>query len=387
MKPNLSATDQAFERQVVRFVQRYGPKVDESWRTRAVQQRWQARLTEYGWSVPSWPKQYGGPDWTPTQKYLWYRTCARAMSGYAEPDAIARVGPLLIQWGSQAQQDEYLAEIRTFAQQWCVGYVEPMVGTDLRLFSTTVAHDGEGWHLNGCKVAVFDAQYADKMCCLVCLKDRMSRDESGQRFAFVIVDMHSPGLTLHRQQTLDGESVFRVEFEQVHLAPNCIIGPVGHGGQHAALMDTHLFGVLGRSGVVGAQLELLQQQMRGLAEEDELQRRVSEAEIELVGLEALEIRFTDALQHNLPMPFPLTLLRIRASQLEEKMGTLLVESFGYYALPYPDEITSHNESEIGPERVSGAKAASRSRLAQLTKSAYMDTSLDLQDQLARVLKL
>ncbi len=369
------------------FVQRHGCKVDERWHTHAVQQRWQAALIEYGWSVPSWPKQYGGPDWTPTQKYLWYRTCAHAMPGYTEPDAVARIGPLLIQWGTQAQQDEYLADIRTFELQWCVGYVEPMVGTDLTLFSTTVAHDGESWHLNGCKVAVFGAQYADKMCCLVCLEGRMPSDKPEPRFAFVIVDMASPGLTRHRQQNIDGESVYRVEFEHVHLAPNCIIGPVGDGVQHAALMDTHLFGVLGRSGVVAAQLELLQQQMRGLTEEDGLQRRVTEAEIELVGLEALETRFADALARSLPVPFPLTLLRIRASQLEEKMGTLLVESFGYYALPYPDEIMSHNESEIGPERVKGAQAASRGRLAQLTKSAYMDTSLDLQDQLARILKL
>ena len=31
-----------------------------------------------GWSAPSWPKQYGGAELTPTQKYIFEQECAKA---------------------------------------------------------------------------------------------------------------------------------------------------------------------------------------------------------------------------------------------------------------------------------------------------------------------
>ena len=29
---------------------------------------WHRILAKKGWSAPSWPKEFGGTDWTPTQK-------------------------------------------------------------------------------------------------------------------------------------------------------------------------------------------------------------------------------------------------------------------------------------------------------------------------------
>ena len=46
-------------------------------RTPPVRQ-WFDALVARGWSVPSWPVEFGGTGWTPTQHYIWDRETARA---------------------------------------------------------------------------------------------------------------------------------------------------------------------------------------------------------------------------------------------------------------------------------------------------------------------
>ena len=40
--------------------------------------RWQKILANQGWFAINWPKEYGGTDWTPTQKYIFQNELAAA---------------------------------------------------------------------------------------------------------------------------------------------------------------------------------------------------------------------------------------------------------------------------------------------------------------------
>ena len=40
--------------------------------------RWQKILADKGWGAPHWPVEWGGTDWTPTQRYLFALECFRA---------------------------------------------------------------------------------------------------------------------------------------------------------------------------------------------------------------------------------------------------------------------------------------------------------------------
>ena len=37
-----------------------------------------ARIAAKGWAAPLWPKEHGGPGWTPAQHYVFEAECARA---------------------------------------------------------------------------------------------------------------------------------------------------------------------------------------------------------------------------------------------------------------------------------------------------------------------
>src|SRR5664279_113531 len=39
---------------------------------------WQRALHRKGWGAPGWPVQYGGPDWTSAQRWIFEAECARA---------------------------------------------------------------------------------------------------------------------------------------------------------------------------------------------------------------------------------------------------------------------------------------------------------------------
>ena len=56
---------------------------------------WHKVLAKKGWVAPSWPKEWGGTDWTSTQKYIFSEETARA-------DAIAELGIL---WSSTPLHD------------------------------------------------------------------------------------------------------------------------------------------------------------------------------------------------------------------------------------------------------------------------------------------
>jgi alkylation response protein AidB-like acyl-CoA dehydrogenase len=39
---------------------------------------WHRVLADKGWVAPAWPKEYGGPGWTSTQRYIWSEETAAA---------------------------------------------------------------------------------------------------------------------------------------------------------------------------------------------------------------------------------------------------------------------------------------------------------------------
>ena len=79
--------------------------------------------------------------------------------------------------------------------------------------------------------------------------------------------------------------------------------------------------------------------------------KISKVEIDLMALEYTELRAVSAAnQGNVPGT-EVNLLKIRGSEMQQKISELLVEAIGYYANPFvPDSFQSGcNEESIGPD--------------------------------------
>jgi len=79
MELKFSAADRAFRDEVRAFLEAELPTdIRERWKNnpnvlypeKDDLVRWHKILDRKGWAVPSWPVEWGGTGWTPTQRYI-----------------------------------------------------------------------------------------------------------------------------------------------------------------------------------------------------------------------------------------------------------------------------------------------------------------------------
>ena len=84
MNLDFTAEENAFREEVRAFIaENYPPELrkaqdEDRQLTKEEYLSWHKVLAKKGWVAPSWPKEYGGTGWTPTQKYIWSEETARA---------------------------------------------------------------------------------------------------------------------------------------------------------------------------------------------------------------------------------------------------------------------------------------------------------------------
>ncbi|MCH2098288.1 MAG: acyl-CoA dehydrogenase family protein, partial [Pseudomonadales bacterium] len=178
MDLKLREEDLAFQQEVRAFINEYWPAEVRNARSTATRfeesgghapevRRWIDGLNEKGWAVPNWPAEWGGTNWSPTQKYIWDKETAGAECPQLSAFGARMLAPVLYTWGTDAQKDRFLPLIREERMIWCQGYSEPGAGSDLAALQTRAVRDGDDYVVNGTKIWTSGAHVADWMFCLV----------------------------------------------------------------------------------------------------------------------------------------------------------------------------------------------------------------------------
>src|SRR3546814_16076524 len=89
---------------------------------------WHRTLHAQGWIAPNWPKEYGGPGWTVTQKYVYDEEASLAGAPRVIAFGITMCGPVLMRFGTDAQKQHFLPKILSGDIIFCQGYSEPGSG-------------------------------------------------------------------------------------------------------------------------------------------------------------------------------------------------------------------------------------------------------------------
>jgi alkylation response protein AidB-like acyl-CoA dehydrogenase len=141
--------------------------------------------------------------------------------------ALGMVGPTLIEVGTEAQKQRYLAKMLTCEEIWCQGYSEPGSGSDLASLQTRAVLDGDEFVIHGQKVWTSYAHDA-AFCFLLARTDTTVPKHQG--LSCLIVDMHSPGITIRPLKQITGESEFNeVFFENVRVPRDNLVGELNNG--------------------------------------------------------------------------------------------------------------------------------------------------------------
>ncbi len=136
-------------------------EVDGNFEHREVME-WHKVLFGRGWSAPHWPAEYGGPGLDAASRFILTEELELAGAPQLSPFGLSMVGPLLMQFGTDAQKKRFLPKILAGEEVWCQGYSEPNAGSDLASLRLRAEDDGQGhFVMNGQKTWTTHAQYAD----------------------------------------------------------------------------------------------------------------------------------------------------------------------------------------------------------------------------------
>jgi alkylation response protein AidB-like acyl-CoA dehydrogenase len=196
----------------------------------AASKDWQATLFRGGWAGITWPKAYGGRGASLVEQLIFSEECAAAKA----PDsinlsvALGLVGPTLMACGTPEQQARFLPRILRGDDIWCQGFSEPNAGSDLAALRTRGELDGDEVVVTGQKIWTSFAQYADWCILVVRTNSQPARKHEGM--TFLLVDMHSPGITIRPLVEMTGEAWFNeVFFDAVRVPRANVVGQIDRG--------------------------------------------------------------------------------------------------------------------------------------------------------------
>src|SRR5438552_10901936 len=296
---------------------------------------WQKALHKKGWGAPGWPVEYGGPDWTPAQRWIFETESARAGAPNVNVMGVKMVGPVIIGFGSEAQKDFYLPRILSGEDYWCQGYSEPGSGSDLASLKTRAVRDGDDYIINGTKIWTTHAHHANRMFAQVRTNDT-ERQQDG--ISFILIDMTTPGITTRPILTIGGDhEVNQVFFDDVRVPIANRVGEEGKGWTYGKYLLEFERG----AGIASAKLREALRTISDLAESDvtgraiddpDIAMRMSEVEVDIDALEMTELRVLSALQTGQNPGAVSSILKLRNSEIRQAVTRLGVDVIGHDAL-------------------------------------------------------
>ena len=318
--------------------------------------RWQKTLYEQGWAAPNWPVEYGGTGWTPVQKYIFANENAKANAPAIVPFGLGMVGPVIYTYGNEAQKKKFLPGILASDVWWCQGYSEPGSGSDLASLKMKAERVGNDYVLNGTKTWTTLGHMADWIFCLVRTSSDVARRQEG--ISFILVDMATEGVSVKPIITIEGDrEVNEVHFENVKVPAENLIGEEGKGWTYGKVLLQHERTSI--AGVARSQYRLsrLKEKIRNsdntqpsLTGDNDFLKKIGQLEIELKALEFTELRTLAAVSVGKAPGPESSLLKIRGTEIQQKLDELFMEAAGYFSLPYVPQqynLNSDPEEHVG----------------------------------------
>jgi alkylation response protein AidB-like acyl-CoA dehydrogenase len=295
---------------------------------------WLQRMGERGWTVPTWPREYGGGGLTTAEAAVLQQEmralgCRMALWSFG----IWMLGPALLKFGTEAQKREHLPKIARGEIRWCQGYSEPNAGSDLAALATRAEDMGDHYRVNGQKIWTSYADKADWIFCLV-RTDSAAKKHTG--ISFVLFDMASPGVSTRPITLISGKSPFcETFFDDVRVEKHNLVGQPGGGWDVAKYLLTHereMIGAIGdRSqlqplGAMAAQS--LGRDALGRLDDPHLRARIVEFEVDEAAFRALMQRFGEQARARQAHGAFSSALKYYGAELNKRRQELIMSALG-----------------------------------------------------------
>ena len=293
---------------------------------------WLERCAARGLTAPTWPVAYGGAGLSADEARIWEEELRAA--GARRPlnsFGLWMLGPVLLEFGSEAQRRAHLPPIARGEIRWCQGYSEPGAGSDLASLATRATRDGDHYLVDGAKVWTSHADQADYMFCLVRTDPAAPKHEG---ISFLLIDMASPGVSVRPITLLSGSSPFcETRFDGVRVPAANLVGSEGGGWTIAKRLLEHertLISVMRDQ--APEEHEPLPALLRRLGGDPALRDRVVQAELDFL-CNRLTLERTRQASAAGRGPGPASsMFKLYGTELNQRRKELRVELAGYQGL-------------------------------------------------------
>jgi alkylation response protein AidB-like acyl-CoA dehydrogenase len=301
--------------------------------------RWHRILHEKGWIAPTWPKRFGGAELSITQQYILSEECGLAGTPVLPGMGLQMCGPVLMKYGTPAQQEHFLPRILSGEHYWCQGYSEPQAGSDLASLRCRAERSGDMYVVNGQKIWTTHAHFANWIFLLVRTSTE-GRPQAG--ITFLVAPMDTPGITVRPILSMSGEhEVNEVFFDDVHIpVENCI------GGENQGWTVAKFLLLNERSGSSGATvlkaayarlLDIVSTSDNHFADilaDPQFRHSLADVEIDILAIEAMERETMAAMARGEAIldDFMASVQKLRVTETLQRITEMEVEAIGRFAL-------------------------------------------------------
>ena len=295
-----------------------------------------------GLTVPHWPKEWGGANWTPVQLYIYTEELQfrRRAPAAAVQRHDVRTGDHRLRHAPSRRNASCRAS-RRCDDWWCQGYSEPGAGSDLASLKT--ARGARGRSLHRQRPEDLDHAGAVRRLDLLPRAHRPGGQEAGRHL--VPADRHEDA-GHHRAADpapwTAAREVNEVFFDNVKVPVENLVGQENKRlglRQVPARQRAHRHRPCGHSKQRVQRIKELASRAhdgdKPLIEDERFREKVPAVEIELKALEMTQMRVLAEEPHrknNLPNPMS-SILKIRGSEIQQATTHLLLGSPGRWQFP------------------------------------------------------
>lgn len=310
------------------------------------QKAWLEACVEKGYTVPAWPKAYGGAGLSPAEeKILRQEMSAINARLPLSSFGIWMLGPALLKFGTEEQKVRFLNEIARGEIRWCQGYSEPGSGSDLVSMQTFGEDKGDHWEVNGQKIWTSYADHADWIFCLV----RTDKSNKYQGITFMLFDMESEGVSTKPILLISGNSPFcETFFDNVKVPKDQFVGEVNRGWDVAKYLLGHeremISGAEGgdRTSAIGAAM------LRHAGELDPVFRsELAMFDVDALAYGAMGEKFLDEMKAGKGHPAQPNMMKYVGTELNKRRHELMMSAGGSRSLEWDSEETSGGKPSRG----------------------------------------
>jgi acyl-CoA dehydrogenase len=307
------------------------------------QRQWMERMAAKGWTVPEWPREYGGGGLSRDEaKILRQEMAALGCRSPLDSFGIWMLGPALLKYGNEAQKKEHLPKIARGDIRWCQGYSEPGAGSDLASLQTRAELQGDHFVVNGSKIWTSYADKADWIFCLVRTDPNAPKHEG---ISFVLFDMESAGVSTKPITLISGSSPFcQTFFDDVIVPKDNLVGTMNKGWDIAKYLLTHerdMIGGMGRTSEGGRSLGQLAAESvgveNGVLADTMLRGQIASYEIDALAFKLTMERVGDLAKTGKAHPAISSLLKYYGTELNKRRMELAMSAGGSDALEWEGE--------------------------------------------------